>query len=410
MKKSLFALAAVTAFAGAAQAQSSVTVYGILDVGYIGGNSAIRSSAITNNGGAAKTTVSQFGQSAETTSRLGFRGTEDLGGGMAAFFTAEFQLYPQDQGLSGNTTGGLQNRQSFVGLSKKGMGQFAVGTQYTPVFSAGAATSPGQYNNITGDVIYQGAPYVSTKSFDNNGTYALTMTNRTSNTLTVQTERFAGLVLSGMYTMANQDATQTAPTTGGVTNANGWGIGGNFTFQKLLVTAAYQSLKQDTTSSTTVTPWTGAQPSAGIPTSTTNATGTAAANASNIKDNQYLAGAVYDFGILKAYVQYVNRKATSALDSNQYVSRTGQQIGVRSFITPKIEGWASVGNGRFTTYGSSSPTANVNGYQLGANYLLSKRTNLYGIFGGQNTSTASSATASGSANVNSYAVGVRHTF
>ena len=38
MKKSLFALAAVGAFAGAAQAQSSVTVYGILDVGYVGAN------------------------------------------------------------------------------------------------------------------------------------------------------------------------------------------------------------------------------------------------------------------------------------------------------------------------------------------------------------------------------------
>jgi predicted porin len=39
MKKSLLAVAAMTAFAGAAQAQSSVTVYGILDVGYIGSNS-----------------------------------------------------------------------------------------------------------------------------------------------------------------------------------------------------------------------------------------------------------------------------------------------------------------------------------------------------------------------------------
>ena len=411
MKKSLFAIAAVTAFAGAAQAQSSVTVYGILDVGYIGGNSVIRSSAIDRaTGSALKTTVSQFGQSAETTSRLGFRGTEDLGGGMAAFFTAEFQLYPQDQGLSGNTTSGLQNRQTFVGLSKKGLGQFAVGTQYTPVFTAGSATSPGQYNNITGDIIYQGAPSVSTKSYDNSGTYALTMTNRTSNTLTVQTERVAGLVLSGMYTMANQNATQASATSGGATNANGWGIGGNFTWQKLLVTAAYQSLKQDTTSSTVVTPWTGAQPSAGIPATTVNATGSAAANASNIKDNQYLAGAVYDFGILKAYVQYVNRKATSQLNSNEYASRTGQQIGVRSFITPKIEGWASVGNGRFTTYGASSPTANVNGYQLGTNYWLSKRTNAYAIFGAQNTSGASNGTVSGSANVNSYAVGVRHTF
>ena len=41
MKKSLLAVAAMTAFAGAAQAQSSVTVYGILDVGYVGSNSSV---------------------------------------------------------------------------------------------------------------------------------------------------------------------------------------------------------------------------------------------------------------------------------------------------------------------------------------------------------------------------------
>ncbi len=82
MKKSLFAVAAATAFAGAAQAQSSVTVYGILDVGYIGSSS---NNVIAQG---SKNTTNQFGQSAETTSRLGFRGTEDLGGGDRAFFTA----------------------------------------------------------------------------------------------------------------------------------------------------------------------------------------------------------------------------------------------------------------------------------------------------------------------------------
>jgi len=408
MKKSLLALAAMGAFAGAAQAQSSVTVYGILDVGYIGGNSAIRSSAITTNGGQQKTTVSQFGQSAETTSRLGFRGTEDLGGGTRAFFTAEFQLYPQDQALSGNTQGGLQNRQTFVGLGQKGIGQFALGNQYTPVFSAGSATSPGQYNNVVGDVVYQGAPAVSTAAFDNAGTYAVTMTNRTSNTLTVQTDRFGGLVLSGMYTMANQNRSQT-PTAGGNTDANGWGLGANFTWQKLLVTAAYQSLKQETTSSTSVNPWVGAQPSAGLLASGTGV-GSATANAVNVKDNQWLVGAVYDFGILKAYAQYVSRKATSELNAANYVSRTGQQIGVRGNITKTIEAWASIGNGRFTAYGNNNPTANLAGYQIGSNYWLSKRTNMYAIFGGQNTSTVTTATASGSANVNQYAVGVRHTF
>jgi predicted porin len=409
MKKSLFAIAAVTAFAGAAQAQSSVTVYGILDVGYIGGNSRIGSSAITTAGGQTKTTVSQFGQSAQTTSRLGFRGTEDLGGGTSAFFTAEFQLYPQDQSLSGNTQGGLQNRQSFVGLAQKGIGRAAIGNQYTQVFNAGAATSPGQYNNVVGDIVYQGAPAVSTAAFDNAGTYAVTMTNRTSNTLTLQTERMAGIMLSGMYTMANQDRTQASATSGGTTDANGWGLGVNYTWKKLLVTGAYQSLVQNTDSSTTVTPWVGAQPSSGLLASGTGV-GSATANASNIKDNQWLTGAVYDFGILKAYAQYVSRKATSQLNSANYVSRTGQQIGVRANITPKIETWASIGSGRFTAYGSSNPTANINAYQLGANYILSKRTNLYGIFGGQNTSTVQTRTASGSANVNQYAVGVRHTF
>ena len=125
MKKSLFAIAAVTAFAGAAQAQSSVTVYGILDVGFQG-----RSTTVNN----VKTTSTQFnGDGGETTSRLGFRGTEDLGGGTSAFFTTEFQLYPTNANLSGDSNGGLFNRQTFVGLAQKGIGRFAIGTQYTPI-------------------------------------------------------------------------------------------------------------------------------------------------------------------------------------------------------------------------------------------------------------------------------------
>jgi len=87
MKKSLLAVAALGAFASAAQAQSSVTVYGILDVGYIGTNARVSDSSVTTNGGQKKTTTNQFGQSAEQTSRLGFKGTEDLGGGSQAFFT-----------------------------------------------------------------------------------------------------------------------------------------------------------------------------------------------------------------------------------------------------------------------------------------------------------------------------------
>jgi predicted porin len=130
-------------------------------------------------------------------------------------------------------------------------------------------------------------------------------------------------------------------------------------------------------------------------------------NGTNITDTQMYAGATYDFGILKGYAQYINRKATSGLNSNQYVKRSGQQIGVRGNITPKIEPWAMLGNGSFKAFGTGGPTANFTGWQVGSNYILSKRTNLYAIYGAsQRSSSSTSASASGS----QYAVGLRHTF
>jgi predicted porin len=411
MKKSLLALAALSAIAGAAQAQSSVTVYGLLDVGYIGSNTRVSGpTAVT------KTTSSQLGQSAEQTSRIGFKGTEDLGNGMSAFFTAEFQLYPEDQQLSGNgtsavantQTGGLLNRQTFVGLHKNGIGQFAVGTQYTPVFNSGAATSPGQYNNMLGDVVYAGS---TTAGNNGGGAVSAGFTNRTSNTLTVASDKFAGFSANAMLTQNNSNTTQTgtaAAPVGGNTNASGWGLGADYTHNKFYVTAAYQALKQLTTASdvgavttANTVAWTGAQPSALV-----------SGSGLNVQDNQFLAGTTYDFGILKAYAQYVSRKATSTISSNYYVKRSAEQIGVRSYITPAVEAWASVGTGRYTAFGTGQPTANFNGWQLGSNYYLSKRTNLYAIYGQQNFSNANAGTnySTVSANANNYAVGVRHTF
>jgi len=112
MKKSLLAVAAIGAFASAAQAQSSVTVYGILDVGYIGSNAREGSVSSAATGSQVnKIQKSAFGQSAEQTSRLGFKGTEDLGGGASAFFTVELGLTPQNSELSGGaSTDALQKK------------------------------------------------------------------------------------------------------------------------------------------------------------------------------------------------------------------------------------------------------------------------------------------------------------
>ena len=414
MKKSLFAIAAVTAFAGAAQAQSSVTVYGILDVGFVGGNSRVSDSAKANtagyNQGQTKGTVNQFGQSAEQTSRLGFKGTEDLGGGTSAFFTVEFALAPQDQTLSGNTNGGLSNRQTFVGLKKAGLGQSAIGLQYTPVFNAAAATDVGQLNNMAGNVVYASSTAVTSGNANSNN---IAFTNRTANTLSVKSDKFSGFTASAIYTLNAKNTTQTA-TTGGNTNASGWGLGADYTLNKFYISAAYQALKQNTTADTTLantSAWTNAQAN-GATTAAGAAVGTTTINgyALNVQDNQFYAGATYDFGILKAYAQYVNRNAKSTLNTNYYLKRSAQQIGIRSFITPTVEAWASAGLGRYTAMGSNSPTANFNGWQLGSNYYLSKRTNLYAIYGQTLTSTAATTTTTTSTGLSNYAIGVRHTF
>jgi predicted porin len=372
MKKLLATLLLSLGVASVAHAQSSVTMYGILDMGYSG---------ISTRTGNVKTQTNKFDQSAEIPSRLGVRGTEDLGGGTSAFFTAEFALFPQDARLSGNSTNGLVNRQTFVGLRQKDMGQFAVGTQFTPIFWALVQTDPGQVNDVVGNVLVpvNNSAGVTTTAF----------TMRSSNALTVKTDRFKGFSANAMYAANNRDTTQTGINTGGNTNINGYALSTDYVWQKLYVTANYQSFRNEN------------------PSATASLTATLNDNGSNVVDNQIYLGASYDFGFLKAYAGWIDRKATSVLNSNEYMSRTAQQIGVRGFITSKVEGWASVGNGKYQKYGIGEPTANFVGYQLGSNYWLSKRTNLYAIAGStQATSTSTTA----SAGANQYALGVRHTF
>ena len=422
MKKSLFAIAAVTAFAGAAQAQSSVTVYGILDVGYVGGNLRVAPGGST---AVAAATGNGFTGGAQSTNRLGFRGTEDLGGGLSAFFTIEQAITPNGDSAFSNS--GNMNRQTFAGLKKNGLGDAAIGTQYTPVHTAVAATDAGQTNNIMGNVIYpiSTAPtsvtaagtVTNANNLDTNSSYTV----RARNALTLNTDTFAGFkaraILVGNNNNTNQTAATTTNVSGGINNQNGWGLGLDYTWNKLFVTANYQALTSknpwNTTAVASLNTSTGATATAAGTTGAASIWGVGGSNiaGSNVQDNQTYVAGTYDFGILKAYAQWVNRKATSQIDATRYVSRSAQQIGVRSVITPKVEAWASAGNGKYTAFGASNPSASFTGYQVGANYLLSKRTNLYAIYGQSQTSNvAISTTGFTSTNANNYALGLRHTF
>ena len=125
MKKSLTAIAAL-AVTGLASAQSSVTLFGVIDAG-VTYQSATSRDATT--GLSSKQSKWSLANSGYNSSRIGFRGTEDLGGGLAASFWLEAPI-TNDDGATGVST---FNRRSTVSLSG-GFGELRLGRDYTATF------------------------------------------------------------------------------------------------------------------------------------------------------------------------------------------------------------------------------------------------------------------------------------
>ncbi len=121
MKKSLIVLAVLGAFSSAASAQTSTTIYGLVDAG------------IVHERGGPTGNVTKLTSGVQNGSRLGFRGNEDLGGGLSAKFVLEagFNI---DAGTSGQG-GVLFGRQAYVGLGSN-WGSVLLGRQYTPLHTA----------------------------------------------------------------------------------------------------------------------------------------------------------------------------------------------------------------------------------------------------------------------------------
>ncbi|RZT04037.1 Outer membrane protein (porin) [Duganella sp. CF402] len=120
MKKSLIAIAVLAATSSAAFAQSNVTIYGILDAG------------IVAERGGKDGNVSQVNSGAASASRIGFKGTEDLGGGLSAIFKLETGAKIDKGTLDADNT--IFNREAYVGLSSKTAGTLTLGRQYTPYY------------------------------------------------------------------------------------------------------------------------------------------------------------------------------------------------------------------------------------------------------------------------------------
>lgn len=134
MKKLLLAAAAACAVCATAHAQSSVTVFGTLDLG----------AGHVKNGAGSYYLLKDNGAS---TSKIAFKGTEDLGDGLSAIFWLEGQVDPDvgTQGGSNGTTTAFWNRRSTVGMAGK-FGEFRLGRDYVPAFGIMADFDPANTN------------------------------------------------------------------------------------------------------------------------------------------------------------------------------------------------------------------------------------------------------------------------
>jgi len=205
MKKSLLAVALAAALPTLAQAQSSVTLYGILDGSMEYSNAqanALSGKAIDSALTPSPKATFRINSGTQSGSRLGIRGSEDLGNGLRGIFTLEHRL-SLDSGSSSYDS--FWYGQAFAGLSSN-WGQVTVGRQYTPLF---AALAPADFTGYTG--------YNNWASFSGNGFEGIGPQGpiRLNNTVAYKSPTIGGLTVIAAYSAGEQTTSSTPTNTAG---------------------------------------------------------------------------------------------------------------------------------------------------------------------------------------------------
>jgi predicted porin len=203
MKKNMVALAVTAAFALPAFAQSSITLYGVIDEGINYTSNAGDKSAYQLESGYAQG------------SRWGLKGSEDLGSGLKAIFDLE-NGFDVNSGALGEG-GRIFGRQAFVGLTSANYGTLTLGRQYDSVVDYLAPTTA---NGNWGG-------YLLSHPYDNDNT---DNSFRVNNTVKYASPSFAGLQFGGTYSFSNET---------GFANNRTYSLGGQYANGGLLVGAAY---------------------------------------------------------------------------------------------------------------------------------------------------------------------------
>lgn len=352
MYKRVLALAIFAAFAGAAAAQSNVTIYGVVDAGV----------SYKNDGNpAGKTWGIESGQ--QSGSRIGFKGKEELGNNMFATFALEngFNADNGTFGQSNSSTTRLFGRQAWLGLEGD-FGKIRLGRQQTELYYALDAIDP----------FHIGLAGNAQRVFGY-GTYGNDALARSDNTVSYTSPTINGFTGSVSYGFG-----EVAGDTSAKRNV---GVGASYVQGPMNVQFAYRKAN--------------------------TVTGPAALGGAAGDERAAFIGATYDFGVAKAHLAYADNKlpaATGDSKDRNYLVGVSAPAGAGGTV---MASWT-----RNKVNDLSSGKSDQ--YAIGYTYAMSKRTNLYTSYSylknDDDVALASYNDSVTGAKVKLFNVGMRHTF
>lgn len=354
MQKKIIAAALAVVASSAALAQSNVSVYGVVDMGY----------AHFSSSGKEGMNVIDNGLNAP--SRLGFRGIEDLGNGLKALFTLEYNIAPDQNSGIGDASSvtrytGSQSRQTFVGLTGA-FGTVLGGRLQTAGFDFACAFNPvagGAFNNTDR---MKAATVLSC------GTGG-----RRDNAVAYVSPSFGGVSVAVNHARVTESR-NTQPT-GKDAYANL--LAANYRNGPLQAGAIYSRVSLSNT-------------------------------VADDDIREYGLGASYDFTVVKAFAMYQNQKVETKSADSKWA------LGVTVPVTTKDLIKVSYGQNKIKSGGISNGDSKA--YSLVYNHDLSKRTQLYAGWTHIRNETAgavgfaSDYVVSGGGNGNLLATGITHKF
>ncbi len=340
MKKSLVALAVLASVAGFAQAQSAVTVYGVADL------------AVTKVTGKAAR-LDSSGSYNQSGSRIGFRGTEDLGGGLKASFALESGIRMDtgnfaQGGSSTAANGGIAfGRQAWAALEGS-FGGIKLGRQNSTHYKALLAIDPFE-DGFAGAI-----------------TNSISSDVRLDNTASYSTPGFNGFNAEVQYTFGETTTDGTDLTKGATDSEFNRNIGLGISYANGPATARFAYQEKNNTDATTT-------------------------------EERTAIGGTWDFGAAKAHLGYntqnvkTNSSGAKTTDKNSWLVGVSAPVGPGKLLASYVK-----------TDDKTSSNTDRNTWAVGYNYGLSKRTSLYTSYASYKDRGASR---------NSIAnVGVRHAF